>query len=238
MVCGGRYEISHGGRLTPRSRPAKGPLVACPTMHPNAILRAAVLAAIVFFALAAGQQPGPVLAGVVRFGGEIPPGARVGLHVVDLKGRTVVEELASAEIGPEGEFRLALPVPPGRHLATQVLDRDTFRLPGATGPLTVEPPTARFVATRLQVYIDADFSGGLTAGDRIVIALVTRGPTRYAAYLFVDRDVRLATPDTGFQVTLARGWNLVGVEIVNGGRRAQGEIIESAEDFVIEAIIL
>jgi hypothetical protein len=206
-------------------------------MHPHAILRAAVLAASVLFALAAGQQSGPLLAGEVRFGGEIPPGARVGLHVVDLEGRTV-EELASAEIGPDGEFQLTLPAtfPPADTF--QVLNRDNFRLPGATGPLTVEPATARFVATQLKVYIDADFSGDLTAGDRIVIALVTRGSTRYAAYLFADRDVRLATVDTGFEVTLARGWNLVGVEIVDGGRRAQGEIIDSAEDFVIEAIVL
>lgn len=206
-------------------------------MHPQAMLRSAVLAAIVLLAQAAGQQPEPVLAGEVRFGGEIPPGARVGLHVVDLEGRTV-EELASAEIGPEGEFRLTLPATFPPVDTFQVLNRDTFRLPGATGPLTVEPPTARFVTTQLKVYIDADFSGGLTAGDRIVIALVTRGPTRYAAYLFADRDVRLETPDTGFDVTLARGWNLVGVEIVNGGRRAQGEIIDGAEDFVIEAIVL
>lgn len=205
-------------------------------MHPQGVFRAAAVAAVLLLALASAQQTERVLAGEVKFGGAVPPGARVGLHVVDLNGRTL-EELVSAAIATDGRFRLTLPTafPPAE--AFQLLNRENFRLPGATGPLTVEPAAARFVPTQLKVYIDADLSASWTAADRTAISLVTRGPTKFAAYLFADRNVRLATAETGLEVALARGWNLVGVEIVDGGRRAQGAVIELVEDLVIEAIV-
>lgn len=187
-----------------------------------------ILTILLLIMATAFAQQAATVGGVVKAEAPLPDTVRVGIHVIDLDGRTLLEVASSPLV--VGTFSVTT-VP----LAAEQLQ--PFRggaipLPGLGTEYRVSPEGVNFARAVTKVYEDNDGSESWSGPESDVgyLGVASLEGGGFFVLLFVDRDTTLS--GRGTDLLLRAGWNIFTVQV-----NEQGELSFSALSSINNAIL-
>ncbi len=186
-----------------------------------------ILTILLLIMATAFAQQAATVSGVVKAEEPMPDTVRVGIHVIDLDGRTLLEVASSPLVA--GTFSVTT--------APLTAELQPFRsgaipLPGLGTEYHVSPEGVNFARAVTKVYEDNDgsesYSGPENDAGYLGIASLEGGG--FFVLLFVDRDTTLS--GRGTDLALRAGWNIFAVQV-----NEQGELNFSALSSINNAVL-
>lgn len=181
------------------------------------LLTVLLLILIVYTPSALAQQAATV-GGVVKAEALLPDTARVGIHVIDLDGRTLLEVASSSLVA--GTFSVTTTPLTADWL--QPFRGGAIPLPGLQTEYRVSPEGVSFARAVTKVYEDNDGSESFTPEDPGYLGVASLEGGGFFVLLFVDRDATLS--GRGTDLALRAGWNIFTVQVNEQGGLSYGAL--------------
>jgi len=180
---------------------------------------------LLIMATAFAQQAATV-GGVVKAEAPLPGTVRVGIHVIDLDGRTLLEVASSPLV--VGTFSVTT-VPLTAEL--QPFRSGAIPLPGLGTEYSVSPEGVNFARAVTKVYEDNDGSEAWSLENDVgYLGVASLEGGGFFVLLFVDRDTTLS--GRGADLALRAGWNIFTVQV-----NEQGGLSFSVLDSINNAVL-
>jgi len=171
-------------------------------------------------------QQAATVGGVVKAEAPLPGTVRVGIHVIDLDGRTLLEVASSPLV--VGTFSVTT-VPLTAEL--QPFRSGAIPLPGLGTEYSVSPEGVNFARAVTKVYEDNDGSEAWSLENDVgYLGVASLEGGGFFVLLFVDRDTTLS--GRGADLALRAGWNIFTVQV-----NEQGGLSFSVLDSINNAVL-
>jgi len=185
-----------------------------------------ILTILLLIMATAFAQQAATVGGVVKAEAPLPGTVRVGIHVIDLDGRTLLEVASSPLV--VGTFSVTT-VPLTAEL--QPFRSGAIPLPGLGTEYSVSPEGVNFARAVTKVYEDNDGSEAWSLENDVgYLGVASLEGGGFFVLLFVDRDTTLS--GRGADLALRAGWNIFTVQV-----NEQGGLSFSVLDSINNAVL-